>query len=207
MNLGIIGCGAIGNDVAKVADTLDEIQNIYLFDIDITKANDLKKILKKAAVKTFNEFIKKVLYLKQKGFKGGVCYLAYPPQMDKINFYSKEFEKNGIGFALAAFWGIYDGKSYPQSYSEKEKEMMKPYLGDMNRVTYHLEGKKTKGKLCRAGNVYASIKADGKVTRCGPLSHKPIGNIFDDNFKLFSDPMPCEAEVCPCDEYIWLVEK
>ena len=84
--------------------------------------------------------------------------------------------------------------------------MMEPFLGDISRVKYHLEGKKTLGKLCRSGQIYASIKADGKVTRCGPLSHKPIGNLFDDNFKLFDEPMPCEAEVCPCDEYVWLVE-
>jgi MoaA/NifB/PqqE/SkfB family radical SAM enzyme len=55
--------------------------------------------------------------------------------------------------------------------------------------------------------VYASIKADGTVTRCGPLSHKPIGNIFRDDFAMFDRPMPCEADVCPCDEYVWLVEE
>ncbi|MHB9154491.1 MAG: radical SAM protein [Endomicrobiales bacterium] len=152
-------------------------------------------------------FIRKVLTLKNRGFKGGVCYLAYPPNMDKIDYYHKEFEKHGIGFALAAFWGEYNGKKYPESYSEAERKMMEPFLGDISRVQYHLEGKKTKGKLCRAGHVYASIKADGIVTRCGPLSHKPLGNLFDADFKLHDRPMPCEAEVCPCDEYVWLVEE
>ena len=85
--------------------------------------------------------------------------------------------------------------------------MMAPYLGDVDRMNYHLEGRKTKGKLCRSGQLYASIKADGTVTRCGPLSHKPIGNLFDDNFKLFDTPMPCEAEICPCDEYVWIVDE
>lgn len=155
----------------------------------------------------FEEFVGKVLALKKRGFQGGVCYLAYPPQMDKIKYYQEKFEKNNISFALAAFWGTYNGKQYPQDYSEEEKEMIAPYLGDVSRIKYHLEGRKTKGKLCRAGNVYASIKANGVVTRCGPLSHKPIGNIFDKDFKLFDKPMPCEAEVCPCDEYIWLVDK
>lgn len=154
----------------------------------------------------FEPFIRKVLALKKKGFSGGVCYLAYPPQMDKIDYYHKKFEEKGINFALAAFWGEYDGKKYPEAYTEEEKEMMMPFLGDVNRIKYHLEGKKTKGKLCRAGYCYASIKADGTVTRCGPLSHKPIGNIFDEDFKLFDEPLPCEAEVCPCDEYVWLVE-
>ena len=152
-------------------------------------------------------YLKKVLCLKEHGFNGGVCYLAYPPQMDKIAYYQTEFQKNGIGFALAAFWGEYNGKRYPESYTEEEKELIAPYLGDMKRIVYHLEGKKTKGKLCRAGHVYASVKADGTVTRCGPLSHKPIGNLFDSSFRLFEAPMPCEAEVCPCDEYVWLVDE
>ena len=154
----------------------------------------------------YDSFLGKILALKKKGFKGGVCYLAYPPNMGKIDYYHKKFKEQGIDFALAAFWGDYEGKKYPDSYSEAERKMMEPFLGDVSRVKYHLEGKKTKGKLCRSGQIYASIKADGKVTRCGPLSHKPIGNLFDDDFKLFDKPMPCEAEVCPCDEYVWLVE-
>ena len=151
-------------------------------------------------------FIRKVLTLKKNGFSGGVCYLAYPPQMDKILYYRDKFEEKGIGFALAAFWGEYDGKQYPQAYTEEEREMIAPFIGDVDRIKYHLDGKKTKGKLCRSGYIYASIKADGTVTRCGPLSHKPIGNIFSEDFNLFAEPMPCEADVCPCDEYVWLVD-
>lgn len=153
-------------------------------------------------------FIRKVLYLYKYGFKGGVCYLAYPPNMDKIKYYDDIFKKHGIVMALAAFHGEYGGKTYPQAYTDEEREMMKPYMGDVDRLKYHLEGQKTKGKLCRAGYIYASIKADGTVTRCGPLSHKPIGNIFTDpNFRLHDKPMPCEAETCPCDEYKWIVDE
>ena len=152
-------------------------------------------------------FLKKLKLLKEAGFEGGVCYLAYPPNMDKISYYEKVLNDIGVNLALAAFWGEYEGKQYPMSYSDEEREMMKPYLGDLSRVKYHLEGKKTKGLLCRAGHIYASIKADGTVTRCGPLSHKPIGNIFDKNFELLPKPMPCEADVCPNDEYIWLVDE
>ena len=152
-------------------------------------------------------FIRKVLALKKNGFSGGVCYLAYPPQMDKIDYYRQKFEEKGINFALAAFWGNYNGKKYPQAYTQEERELIAPFIGNPDRIKYHLEGKKTKGKLCRAGYCYASIKANGNVTRCGPLSHKSIGNFFDRDFKLYDRPMPCEAEVCPCDEYIWLVEE
>ncbi|MDD5165966.1 MAG: radical SAM protein [Candidatus Omnitrophica bacterium] len=150
--------------------------------------------------------IKKTLILKKAGFKGGVCYLAYPPQMKKIKSLSERFSKEGINFALAAFWGKYEGKDYPQSYSEKEKQMMRPFLGDIDRVTYHLNAVSPKGKLCNAGYRYASIQADGKVVRCGQLPDTVIGNITDDGFQLLNGPAGCEADICPCNEYDNIVE-
>ena len=60
MNLGIIGCGAIGTDVALAADEIKEINRIYLHDIDKKKANNLKKNLKKAEIKSVKEFLENV---------------------------------------------------------------------------------------------------------------------------------------------------
>ncbi len=150
--------------------------------------------------------IKKALILKKAGFKAGICYLAYPPQMHKIKNLSERFKKEGINFALAAFWGEYNGKKYPQAYTEEEKELMRPYLGDINRITYHLDAKSPKGRLCSAGYKYASIQADGNVVRCGPLGANSIGNIMDENFRLLENPLPCGSDVCPCNEYENIIE-
>jgi MoaA/NifB/PqqE/SkfB family radical SAM enzyme len=150
--------------------------------------------------------IRKALILKKADFKGGVCYLAYPPQMYKIGYLSERFKKEGIGFALAAFWGEYNGKKYPESYTEEEREMMRPFMGDADRVKYHLNAKSPRGKLCNAGYRYASVQADGNVVRCGPLGEKSIGNILDENFKLFTQPVLCSSDYCPCDEYDNIIE-
>ncbi|MDP2927949.1 MAG: radical SAM protein [Candidatus Omnitrophota bacterium] len=149
--------------------------------------------------------IEKTLLLKNAGFKAGVCYLAYPPQIKRINFFKKRFEEKGINFALAAFWGEYDNKKYPESYSEEEKEIIRPFLGDIDRNSYHLNAQSPKGKLCNAGYRYAVVQADGKVVRCGQLPDNPIGSIMDKDFRLFDAPLPCEAQVCPCNEYVNLV--
>jgi len=149
--------------------------------------------------------IKKVLILKKAGFKGGVCYLAYPPQMHKIKSLSERFHSEGINFALAAFWGEYNGRQYPAAYTEEEKEMMRPYLGDIDRVTYHLNAQSPKGKLCNAGHTYADIQGDGNTVRCAPLGDKSIGNITREDFRLLDSPLPCEADVCPSNEYVNLV--
>jgi len=60
MNLGIIGCGAIGTDVAKAAATMKEIKKIYLFDIDNKKSEILGKEIKKAEIKNVKEFLSDV---------------------------------------------------------------------------------------------------------------------------------------------------
>lgn len=151
-------------------------------------------------------YIKKVLLLKNAGFRAGVCYLAYPPQMKQINAVKKRFESDGINFALAAFWGEYLGQRYPESYSQQDREMIRPFLGDIDRITYHLKGQSPKGKLCNAGHKYAVIQADGKVIRCGQLAEGILGNFFDENFRLLAAPQPCTAETCPCNEYVNLLD-
>ncbi|MFH1202402.1 MAG: radical SAM protein [Candidatus Omnitrophota bacterium] len=146
--------------------------------------------------------VKKALILKRAGFKAGICYLAYPPQMHKIKQLSRRFQEEGINFALAAFWGEYNGKKYPAAYTEEEKDIMRPFLGGIDRITYHLNAQSPKGRLCNAGYSYAVVQADANVVRCGPLSNKSIGSILDENFKLLESPLGCEAESCPCNEYV-----
>ncbi len=60
MKLGIIGCGAIGTDVAIAADSLDEIEKIYLFDSNKSAMEQLKTQVKKAEIKPFSELISNV---------------------------------------------------------------------------------------------------------------------------------------------------
>ncbi|OYT58048.1 aspartate dehydrogenase [Euryarchaeota archaeon ex4484_162] len=60
MNLGIIGCGAIGSDVAKAADRMREIKKIYLYDRDKKAADTLCRLLRKAEVRKVEDFIEDV---------------------------------------------------------------------------------------------------------------------------------------------------
>ena len=60
MNLGIIGCGAIGSDVAKAADEMEEIEEIYLYDIVEEKAKKLASLLKKGKFEKVENFLKLV---------------------------------------------------------------------------------------------------------------------------------------------------
>jgi aspartate dehydrogenase len=60
MKLGIIGCGAIGTDVALAADAMRDIEKIYLFDIKKSAAEKLCSQLKKATIQTVDTFLQDV---------------------------------------------------------------------------------------------------------------------------------------------------
>jgi aspartate dehydrogenase len=60
MRVGIIGCGAIGTDVALAAEEMKEISKIYIYDININASKKLQRKLKKAQIKPVNEFLEEV---------------------------------------------------------------------------------------------------------------------------------------------------
>jgi len=60
MKLAIIGCGAIGTDVAIAADKMNEIEKVYLYDIDEKAAKSLQKKVNKSEISKVEEFIDEV---------------------------------------------------------------------------------------------------------------------------------------------------
>lgn len=199
----------------RFIELVKALSGLHIVKITTNMSGDIEKFAREIApqrvyldinfhpvfVKDTDEYIRKTKVLLNAGFDVGVCYLAYPPQLGMLDFYRKRFEREGINFALAAFWGTYQGKKYPESYSDQEREIIKPFLGDIKRVEFHLGGKSPRGKLCKAGCRYANIQGDGKVTRCAQYVDSPMGSILDPAFRLYDAPMACEQDLCPGNEY------
>jgi aspartate dehydrogenase len=57
MKLGIIGCGAIGTDVAHAADEMKEIERIYLHDLKPEASKKLCTTLKKGIITPVTDFL------------------------------------------------------------------------------------------------------------------------------------------------------
>lgn len=162
----------------------------------------------------FDSFLGKALFLKGNGFNICIQYVTYPPQMGQMKFFRDRFTKKGLYFIPLAFRGTYNGMNYPDAYTEEEKKQIYSVTESLEtehkeRVKKQLDQIRSKNRLCRAGQVYARIDTDGTVYRCGHSisspNNKPIGNFFDEGFKLLEEPLPCEQEFCPC-EFRWLVE-
>ena len=60
MNIGIIGCGAIGSTLAKAAEELEDVEEIYIFDKSHVCSGRMEQRLSKAkSILTFEELLKK----------------------------------------------------------------------------------------------------------------------------------------------------
>ena len=152
-------------------------------------------------------FIKRALLLKENGFIGSILYLGYPPQIKQIPYYKERFNDKGLSLSVMTYWGEYRGINYPVGYTEEEREIVGAHLGKRAGEEYQLVPKKmSKGRLCRAGQRYAVIRADGNVIRCGGSDlNETVGNFFDENFKLLDNPLSCKAEYCKCNEWALLL--
>lgn len=162
----------------------------------------------------FNSFLDKAMSLSKNGYDVKVQYVSYPPQLEEIKNFKDKFSKAGFHLIPLPFRGTYNGRNYPDAYTERERELIYNAIenlegGHKSRVEQMLEQVKSKGRLCGAGHIYARIDADGTAYRCGhyttdKFNNKSLGNIFDNEFELLDSPLLCEQEVCPC-EFRWLM--
>jgi aspartate dehydrogenase len=160
MNLGIIGCGAIGTDVAKVAENLKEIENIFLFDIDKTKANELKKILNKATIKTVKEFINKV----------DVVFEA--ASQDAVEEYAEEILQNGIDLVIMSIGSLFNDKFFSKLENLARNKGCKIYLPS--------------GAVCGIdGILSASIDTIDEVTLVTTKPPKSLGKKYEKRTVIF----------------------
>jgi len=156
-------------------------------------------------------FKKNALKLKEKGWIRKISYLAWPPQIPQITYYRDEFTKLGFDFFARPFFGIYNGKKYPYSYTEEEKKSISnSVINSYFEKPPIIDPIITKNKLCYAGNKYILIQPDGKIYRCGSQNTlQPqrliLGDILNENFELFDKPQPCESEECICNEWSFLL--
>ena len=140
--------------------------------------------------------------LRNNNFVVGITYLAYPHPLqwdyEKVRFYRKSFKELGCGwFFIASYWGKYEGRAYPDSYSPKDKAFILEDCVVPERLALSLKTAHSKGRLCWAGGKYASIGANGKIYLCWTCVAE-IGDVHNTPVRLSQCPLPCPVDNCKC---------
>lgn len=162
---------------------------------------------------TIDAFMKKLALLRARGFRPAVLFVTWPPLLPRLAEYRSAFQDAGYSFSTMVFQGEFSGRRYPDAYAPQERALIEGAIGgepaqkDAER-DYRLDARATLGKLCHAGRLYANVKADGRVFRCGQdaFGQAPLGDLFDDDFRLHDAPRPCPYERCSCLEFKYLDE-
>jgi len=147
-----------------------------------------------------DEMLDKLNVLKEFHWPVQLMCVGWPPLIPQLGDYYAHFK--GFNFSVLPFWGTYNGKMYPHDYTAEEKEAINIYIAHRENESFKTEPVRVKGRMCRAGQVYAHIEPDGRVLRCSAGAEPLQKNFFDSHFNLLAEPSPCFAEYCHCLEYV-----
>jgi MoaA/NifB/PqqE/SkfB family radical SAM enzyme len=157
-----------------------------------------------------------VISLLERGFPVFASLVMTPPAFAEYPRAARALAALGVPLIPKAVRGSYQGRWYPQAYTEAERSEFRGFSEEAERVTrtstwqpdrqratvnplldqYYLDGiPDFTGISCSAGRRSVSIGYDGRIFRCGTKT--VLGSIFERRIKLFAEDRPCDDEYCP----------
>lgn len=179
-----------------------------------------------AVIEDVEGFFEKVKKINDMGILIYVGYVAIPDRFKKIREYKERLDNLKVPFILNELNGEYEGKKYPEAYTEEERNFLKEVFFSHHYYRMLVERDSPKGKACGAGEDYIYIDHKGDVFRCGVdknpkwnllekityrinknfasnlvkkrIEKNKIGNILNDFPKLSDRYRVCPYDVCAC---------
>jgi len=147
------------------------------------------------------EFLKKLLYLRNCGIEASIVYVAYPEYLSHLEEDILFFAKYNFVVHLRRFQGYYKNKLYPWSYSEQEMVDIAKYSDD-GMIKYMLNQYHGDGILTYSGIHFFVVDNAGNVgydSNCfEPYTYQRnvFGNIHTGNFRpnLLPSKYPAKYE-------------
>jgi len=146
---------------------------------------------------SIDKFINKMHIIKDYGWHEGVVIVAYPPLLDKLEYFKHKFESSNYGCWINPYVGTYECITYPSGYTEAERKHLFAISGNIEFVEYQLSKTQSKGGQCNTGKTYFRVHTNGYISRCASYGH-PLGHINDPEIKLCHEALPCESNFCIC---------
>ena len=137
---------------------------------------------------------------KEKGFVIHAIEVAHPSLLSQVEKYKEFFQRNKINIQFGQYIGEYNGKKYPESYTNEELNIFT--LSKDNVKIFNQEG-----KVCNAGYNIGIVEENGDIFLCYQI-RKKLGNIYEENI-IFKDKLIiCPAKFCDCplksyDKYLF----
>lgn len=137
-----------------------------------------------------DEFLKKLLFLRDHNIECPVVYTMYPPHINNFDSYFHIFNRHNFLVHVRAFEGKYKGKTYPRDYTDDERRFIAKYA-DNATIKYMLNKPVTWAwdKISYHGMYYIIITHDGEV-RTEYFHGRRLGNILKGTMKLDIEPQP-----------------
>ena len=140
---------------------------------------------------SIDKFLDKLLFLRERGLECPVVFVMWPPFIDKFEEWFKIFDEHNFLVHIRRFKGLYNGKFYPKAYTEEERQVTARYSDDAT-IKYMLNDFNVdfKGWLSYQGMYYILVDYHGDVYASPDSHEKHLGNIFNGDVKLFTEPQP-----------------
>jgi len=150
----------------------------------------------------FEEFFENAVRVKEYLPNSQIYYVAHPGQIREMPERSRRLKEQGVDLIPLPLRG--DGYVLNSDEEKRIVEEVSPYKGE--KIEYQLQRISPKGKLCRAGQFYAVIRANGAVDRCSQHRNGGLGNFLSEEFGLFDKPVLCEKDYCPIESQ-WIINE
>lgn len=142
-----------------------------------------------------DEFLKKILFLREYGIEVPVVYVAYPPFLPRLESDIAVFSEHNFVVHVRRFQGLYKGKEYPYAYTDEERRLIARYSDD-GMIKYMLDQQHNRGDLTYSGLHFFVVDNVGNVGYDSNV-FKPytkyrciFGNIHQGNFRPLFEPGP-----------------
>jgi organic radical activating enzyme len=166
--------------VARISP--DMVENLYI-------ASHIEEREKRSGI---NSFFDKLNILRENRFPFEINYVLHPRMIKRFYNDAEQFQKRGFSLLPKPFQGIYKFRTYPESYSPREKQLILKHDPEAFRRSLF----RSRGLLCNAGSSMVRLTSGGVFTRCVADS-TVIGNL-QDGISLLKNPAKCKSIYCPC---------